>query len=395
MAALGLVCLISNHSYSQDKKKLIRVIEVDDKGEHLVKEINVANNDIKVDSITHDVQRKLEIEHIKIDSLQKILQKHMPNHFYFGQFPDMPDFDFNIQEPPIPEFDQQFEMSGSNSEDFSPKMYFSEKGFDKTGDLTKILEDLENGTFDPQKWNMKEVEKDKIKDFKTKGKGEVFVINSQVPHQNIYRISRSASPRDHRMVRTVRAPRMVYYNINESDSLDDKGMKTITINASRDSDDENVEKVIVHSSKGRKPRHVSWSENTEDEKDIKTVVMVTDGRTTKLNFTHPSDEEMKMLEKAGFAKEGKDKLHIDQMLTLKPKTSNGVYKINLEEKESGKAKVIIADDKGKTLKVEEFDHSNGKTEKEVEIKDLKSGVYYIQIQLNGKAVTSKVEVIIN
>jgi hypothetical protein len=182
---------------------------------------------------------------------------------------------------------------------------------------------------------------------------------------------------------------MVYYNY-DTDSLENKGMKTYTYNTTLDSDGEDIEKVIVHSSRGRRPRNFSWSEDVDGDKNTKSIVMITDGKTTKLNFTQPSPEEMKMLEKVGFAKESKEKLHVEEMMMLDSKSTK--YKVTIEEKETGKVKVKFADDKGKTIKTDEFDHAKGISEREIEIKDLKSGIYFVQVQLNEKTSTSKLEI---
>ena len=458
MAVAGLISLSANNAFSQQvKKKIVRVIEVDDKGEKVVKEYNLSNDAAKFDSITHDVRKKIQVEQIKMDSLERILMKNLPNNSEFILIPpvppmhdmsDFPDFNYGFDMPEAPFFgsDDNFEMFNQDSTGNSAKIYYSEKSFDKSGDLDKILEDLESGKFDPQKWNMKEVEKDKIKDFKTKGKGEVIVFEHRTivpPHirhfyGNPHRIERYRRDRDearedgneHRMIyingdslnmkdfetytiestvgsdgegcekivvmspddsghKRIKGHRMVVYS---TDSIDDKGkMKTFTIKSTDDSDEPNGEKTIVVTTDGNKS-NVSFKDNDEGNKEKKMIVIVNDNKTTKFEFTKPSADDFKMLEKSELMKEDKAKLLSDESLMLIPKKEKDKYSINFQEKETGKVKVIIADDKGKAIKTVDFDYTKGKTEKEVEIKDLKSGVYFIQAQLNGKTTTSKLEI---
>jgi hypothetical protein len=456
MVVIAIIGLNVNTAFSQEKKKLVRVIEIDDKGgEHVVKEINLTNNAAKMDSITRNVTKKIQIEQIKLDSLRHLLMMNMPKHLEFPPMPGLPempefDFGFNAPEPTFlgSDFETDFDMFIPDSESNSSKIYYSEKNFDKNANLDKILEDLEKGTFDPQKWNMKEVDKDKLKDFKTNGKGEVIVIGNRSsaspniryfsgnPHRKIIRMRRDGAREGqsgHRMIyfntdslsdkntetytiessgdsdndlsqkftiiapetygnKRIRGNHMIIYSSDSlKDSNDKSKMKTFTIKATSDSDEPNCEKVIVVTSDG-KNSHVMRKPDSDGKKEKKMIVMVNDNKTTKFSFTNPSDDEMKMLEKSSIAKEDKTKLLSAEALMFLPKEEKDKYTIRFQEKETGKVKVIIADEKGKSIKTEEFDHSNGKTEKEVEIKDLKSGTYFIQAQLNGKTVTTKLEI---
>jgi hypothetical protein len=403
MAVVGLIGLSANSAFSQQvKKKIVRVIEIDDNGERVVKEFNVSNDAAKFDSISRDVRKKIKVERIKMDSLEHILMIALPKHSEFPTMPDMPDMpdfdvDFDMPEASFFGSDSDFENFAPGSNGGSAKIFYSEKNFDKSGDLDKILEDLEKGTFDPQKWNMKEVEKDKIKDFKTKGKGEVIILGNRTVasprirhfYGNLHRDCERLNDRgDARISRNGR--RMVIYS---TDSIidDDDRMNTFTIESSDDSDEARCEKVVVIKSEG-KDKNISWNVNDDGKKNVKTVVIVNDNKTQKLDFTSLSVDERKMLENSDLMQEDETKLLSPESLILIPKKEKDKYSINFQEKETGKVKVIIADAKGKAIKTEEFDHAKGKTETEIELKDLKSGVYFIQAQLNGKTITSKMEI---
>lgn len=451
---IGLVGFSANSAFSQQvKKKIVRVIEDDGKGEKVVKEYDITNNKQKFDSITRDVHKKMKIEQKKIDSLEQVLMISLPNHL---EIPDMPDFNFDMPEAPFFGSDNDFEIFAPEPAEGSTKIYYSEKNLDKSGNLDKILEDLEKGTFDPQKWNMKEVEKDKIKDFKTNGKGEVIVFGNRSitppniqyfrgnPHRNGTRahVEMRRGGRGNRMIyingdslnnkdfetytfessddsdgdacektiiispdgkrtektfwggdddghKNMKGHRMVIYS---NDSVNENGkMKTFTVESTNDSNDADGKKVIVVTSDGKKG-NVSFNVNDDSSKDKRMIVIVNDDKTTKFEFTKPSVDDFKMLEKSDLMKEDKTKLLSPESLMLIPKKEKDKYGINFQSKEFGKVKVIIADNNGKSILSEEFDYTKGKLEKEVEIKDLKSGVYFIQAQLNGKTTTSKLEI---
>lgn len=381
MALAGLISLNTNFAFSQQvKKKIVRVIEVDGNGERVVKEFDVSNNTAKFDSIAHDVHKKMKIEQMKLDSLEHILRNRTLKHFSFPiipDFPPMPDFEFDV--PEIPSFgfndNRNFEFFTPDSTDSSTKIYYSEKSIDNSENLAKILEDLEKGTFDPQKWDMKEVEKNKIKDFKTKGKGEVIILDnhSMAPqhfeyfHGNPY-MDAARARADMRRGRN----RMIYFN---DDSLNKKDFGSYSIRLFDDFDEPNCDNVYSISSSGKK--------------NSRKIVLINDDKITKIIYSKPSDDEMKMLEKAGLAKEDMAKLLSPESLILLPKEGKDKYTVRFREKETGKVKVIITDDKGKALNSVEFEHSKGRTEKEIELKDLKPGTYFIQAQLNGKTTTSK------
>lgn len=449
LAVISLISLSANSAFSQQaKKKIVRVIESDDKGEHVVKEYNVTNDAAKFDSITHDINKKMKVEQFKMDSLAHILMKNMPPRPEFPpmpEFPDMSDLDIGIDMPEAPFFDpdNDFEFFINDSIVNSPKIYYSEKNLDNSGDLTKILEDLEKGTFDPQKWNMKEVEKDKLKDFKTKGKGEVLVFENPVtvnprinhfyrsPRRNVVRIREPRGDRNrHRMIYmnddSLKNKNFETFTIESSGNADKdlceklmilssdggntismngdqiiystdstKGsgekVKTFTIKSDVDSDEPNCKKVIVISSDGKKS-NVKVETDGEKVNEKRMIVMVSGDKATKIEFTRPTVGEMKMLEKSDLVKEDKAKLLSNESLMFLPQKEKDKYKISFKEKESGKVKFVITDEKGKAIKTEEFDHSKGKTEKEVEVKDLKTGTYFIQAQLNGKTTTSKMQI---
>ena len=450
IAVVGLISLSANSSFSQQvKKKLVRVIEVDDKGERVVKEYNVSNDAAKFDSITHDVCKKIKVEQNKMDSLQHILMRSLPNRSEFPLMPDMPElpdlnFGFDMPEAPFFGSDHDFDFFTPDSVSNSAKIYYSEKNFDKSENLDKILQDLENGTFDPKKWDMKEVEKDKIKDFKTKGKGEVIVFGNRAiapPHIRYFhgntgrgaRVDMRRGKKGHQMIyfdadsldkknfetyfiessgdsdgelcekirimspddsghKRIKGHRMVIYS---NDSIDNKGkMETFTINSSDDSDDPNCEKVIVVTSDGMK-RNISMNVKNDGKKEKEMVFYVENGKSKKIEFSKPSIDDIKTLEKSDLIKEDKTKLISARSLTLIPQKEKDKFTINFEEKETGKVKIIITNDKGKIIQSVYFEHAGGNSSKEIELKDLKSGTYFIQAQLNGKTATRKLEITID
>lgn len=451
LTVLGLIGLSASSVFSQQvKKKIVRVVEIDDKGERVVKEFNVTNDAAKYDSITRDIRSKIKIEKSKMDSLKHALMISFPSHPEFPQMPEMPDipdFDFHIEAPDAPFFefgnDGNFDFFTPDLEGSSAKIYYSEKNLDKGDNLDKILEDLENGTFDPQKWNMKELEKDKIKDFKTNGKGEVIVFNNQLnpphrikwcnpnPHKN--------APRNHIEARMLRnGHHMIYvdadsikknfetytfssgdsdevgwsmidmkrngedkhhgnghhiefYNFDsDKDSTEDVFPKSFTFESSDDFDGPNSERLIVVGPDDNKSKK-AWIPYEGGER--RTIITTNNDNITKFDYLKPSAEELSMLEKSGFLKPDGSKLLNSESIILIPRKEQGKYNLLFKEEELGKVKVLVANDKGSVIKTEEFEHSKVKTEKEVEIKDLKSGVYFIQAQMNGKTTTSKLKII--
>jgi len=465
MAVIGLISLSASSAFSQQvKKKIVRVIEVDDKGERVLKEYNVTNDAAKFDSIKHDVRKKIQVERIKMDSLEHIMMISLPNHSSFPPVPDVPDFDFGADMPGVSYFDSdsEFEFFSPESLGNSAKVYYSEKNFDKSVDLSKILEDLESGKFDPQKWNMKEVDKDQIKDFKAKGKGEVIVFGNRTiapPHirnfsSHPYRkVVKVRGNRDeargerngHRMIyitkdsldkknletytvessgdsegdlyekvtiispdgdekekifwqgdgsgpKRIKGHRMVIYSNDSIEGSNDKDkMKWYTVESSDETDEPNLEKVIVVTSDGNK-HNITMNMRSDGKNEKKRIFLVNNGKTIDFVFTEPSDDEMKELEKSDLTKEDKTKRLSPESLMLVPTKETDKYTIQFNEKEKGSVKFIITNDKGKAIKTDLFEHAKGKTEKEVEIKDLKAGVYFIQAQLNGKTTTSKLEI---
>lgn len=394
LAIIGLVGFCANSSYAQQvKKKVIRVIEDDGKGEKVVKEYDITNNRQKFDSITRDVRKKMEIERIKMDSLREIMERNMPRTIGFPPIPDVP-------EPPF--FDLGFDdhtggfFDGDNDFDFDfalpefeaqgPKVFYSEKNLDKSGDLDKMLQDLENGTFDPAKYNMKEVEKDKLKDFKTSGKGNVIILgdNPVVVHPRIARPSRDFN-RQIRKMRHSNRGNMFYFN---SDSLNDN---TFSITSS--DEDSNGDNVVIIKSNGKNKRF-KYSLNDDDSfsNEKRMVVIANDNGMTKFLFTKLTSDDLKKFEKSDLAKVDESKLLPTESVIMIPLEDKDKYKISFKAEESGKVKVVLADENGKQLQSESFDYSKGKFEKEIEIKDLKSGVYYLQAQLNNKTTTSKLKV---
>ncbi len=397
LAIVGLVGFFANPLYAQQvKKKVIRVIEDDGKGEKVVKEYDITNNRQKFDRISRDVRKKMEIERIKMDSLRKIMERNMPRNIEFPQIPDVPEppfFDLGFDDHTGNFFegdcDFDFDFVLPDFEPQGPKVFYSEKSLDKSGDLDKMLQDLENGTFDPAKYNMKEVEKDKLKDFKTNGKGNVIILgdNPVVVHPRINRSSRDFN-RQIRKIRHSDRGNMFYLNC---DSLGDK-TKTFSI-VSTDDEDPNCEKVVIIKSNGKDRKFkYNYNENDNLGNDKRMVVIANDNGMTKFLFTKPSAEELKKFEKSDLGKVDESKLLPTESLIMIPQEDKDKYKIKFEAEESGKVKVILTDENGKLISSESFDYSKGKFEKEIEIKDLKSGVYYLQAQLNKKTTTSKLKV---
>ncbi|RPH33859.1 MAG: T9SS C-terminal target domain-containing protein [Bacteroidales bacterium] len=454
LAVIGLLSLSINSLYSQQvKKKIVRVIEVDDKGERVVKEYNVSNDAAKFDSITRDVHKKMQIERIKMDSLEKVLMINIPENIEcppMPEMPDMPDFDIDVPDAPFFDFNinHDFDFFVPDSESSSDKVYYSERSLDKSGDLDKMLKDLENGTFDPAKYNMKEVEKDKIKDFRTKGKGEVIVLgnrsmsprhirqHSYSPYRKATRnhIEARIGKKGHRMIyikgdslnkkdiegytimssgdlneedfdriimrnnadwdgkHSISGHHMAFYSFDsDKDSIEKSMSKTYFIDSYDDNDEPNFEKVIVGRD-GSKSKSLLWKVKEGEKNEKRSIIIANDNSITKYDYLKPNAEEFDMLEKSGFLKVDKAKLLADESLILIPPKDKDRYIIKFKESESGKVKVIIANENGKTIKTEEFEHSKGKTEKEIEIKDFTSGIYFIQAQLNGKTTTSKLEI---
>lgn len=393
LAIIGLVGFSTSKIYAQQvKKKIVRVIEDDGKGEKVVKEYDITNDRQKFDSITRDVHKKMQIERIKMDSLREIIAHNMPHPIEFPPIPDVPeppffdlgfddhtgdffegddDFDFNFE---LPDFELQ-----------SPKVFYSEKSLDKSGDLDKMLQDLENGTFDPSKYDMKEVEKDKIKDFKSNGKGNVIILGDHKVVVPYFNQSGREYERQARKMRHMGRGNSFYFN---TDSLNDGKIKSFSFESSDDNDPDNEHVMIIRSN----GKHGNFSFDESKSKQKRMIVIANDNGVTKFSFTNPSSDETKMLEKAGLAKVDESKLLPSESLLLVPQEEKNMYKITFRADESGKAKVILTDDKGKTIKTEEFDYLKGKFEKDIEIKDLNSGVYFIQAQLNNKTTTSKLKV---
>ncbi len=395
LAVIGLVGFSTGKAYAQQvKKKIVRVIEDDGKGEKVVKEYDITNNRQKFDSITRDVRKKMQIERIKMDSLREIIAHNMPHTIEFPPIPDVPEppfFDLGFDDHTGNFFegdcDFDFDFILPDFEPQSPKVFYSEKSLDKSGDLDKMLQDLENGTFDPAKYNMKEVEKDKIRDFKTSGKGNVIILGDHkvvIPHFNQ---SGKEFERQVGKVRHMGRGNRIYFN---TDSLKGDKVQSFSIQSSDDNDPDNEHVVIIRSNGKHGNFNYDFDESSSKQKRM--IVIANDNGVTKFSFTNPTIDEIKMLEKAGLAKVDESKLLPAESLLLVPQEEKGKYKITFKADESGKAKVVLTDDKGKTIKTEEFDYSKGKFEKDIEIKDLNSGVYFIQAQLNNKTTTSKLKI---
>ncbi len=413
---VGLISIYSNDSFAQQvKKKVIRIIENDGKGEKIVKEYDITNNKQKYDSISREVRKKMKIERIKLDSLRDIIAHSMPHTIELPPIPDIPELPFidlgfddctishldfnNDSDDDLNFFDHGFESIGDedyNSFNFfvpsdetsRPKIFYREKEFENTGDLDKMLKDLEDGSFDPSKYSMKEIEKDKIKDFKTGGKGNVIVLKNspKVFHSRSVRPKREFE-RQYRKFNHSGTGNWFYFN---SDSLKNDKDSYFSIVTSDDNGSDN-ENVVIIKSKGK---HGDYKYDIEESKSKqkRMIVIANDNGVTKFSFTNPSSEELKMIEKTGFAKVDETKLLPPESLFLIPQDVKDKFKITFKAGESGKVKVVLSDEKGKLLKTETFDYTKGKFEKEVEIKELNSGVYYIQAQLNNKTTTSKLKV---
>lgn len=393
---IGLVGVVSNDSFAQQvKKKIIRVIESDGKGEKVVKEYDITSNRQKYDSITREVREKIEIERIKMDSLHEIIRHRIPRNIEIPPIPDVPEppfFDLGMDDCTDHFFDwsaddeNDFEFFSPNFEPLGPKVFYSEKGFEKSGDLDKMLQDLESGTFDPAKYSMKEVEEDKVKDFKSDGKGNIIIIGDQ--HKLIHPWAKVEKRELEKQLRKIKHPgkgNMFYYNLG---SLDNDNKNTIIIKSfNNDSDNEHY---AILNSNGKHGRvHFDFN---EDGSDAKRTIVITNDTGVKFSFTNPSSDEIKNFEKNGLAKVDESNLLSSTSLLLYPTKEKDEYVMMFRARESGKVKVVLVNDKGKTIKNEEFDYSKGKFEKDFEIKDLNPGVYFIQAQLNNKTTTSKLTV---
>lgn len=396
LMAIAVIGVTTNTSFAQSKKKLVRIIEIDDKGEHVVKEINISGDkhiiledidNARIDSITKSMQFKIEAERNKMDSLCYAIKVIAPNRI---PIPPMPDFDMDEAMWIIPDFPQDFDIFLSDSVVNDMKMYYNEKGFGKSDDLSKMLEDLENGTFDPSKWNMKEVEKDKIKDFKTNGKGDVIIFGDNNSKRNhFYGFSKHSDKLKKEFEKQRKAIQLAYVI---SDSLGGDKEKEYTIQSTISSDGDNQNKVIILSPNSKKGKRVFINKDGDNEKTVKVFVTVNDNGKTKIELTNPSNDDYKTLQKAGLAKEDKTKLLSPESLTFISGKDENKYTIGFNSDEKGKVKITIVDKEGKTIFTDELDNSKGSTEKEVEIKDLKTGDYFIQAQQNGKTVIMKMEI---
>jgi len=402
LAVSTLFFMGTNNAISQEKKKLIRVIEIDDKGEYVVKEIAVptdkhykilTDESYKLDSITRDAKEKIKIEEQKIDSIRMIIHKNNPNHLEvlaIPQIPPMPDFDFDfdIPEPIGTEADFNFFIPDSINNHF--KMYYNESGFDKNADLSKMLEEVENGTFDPSKWNMKEVEKDNLKEFKTNGKGDVLIFGDNRSKRNhFYGFSRIPDKFKKEFEKQKKALQMSYFI---SDSLDNDEIKEYTIQSTLNSDGDDNNNVLIVSPSNKKVKKVFINKDGDNEKTVKVFVTVNDNGKTKIELTNPSNDDYKILQQAGLAKEDKTKLFSPESLTFISGKDKDKYTIGFNGDEKGKVKITIIDKEGNTVFSDELNNSKGSVEKEVEIKNLKTGDYFIQAQQNGKSITLKMEI---
>lgn len=396
LMAIAVIGVTTNTTFAQSKKKLVRIIEIDDKGEHVVKEINLSGDkhiifedidNARIDSITKSMQFKIESERNKMDSLCYAIKIIAPNRI---PIPLMPDFDMDEAMWITPDFPHDFDIFLSDSVVNGMKMYYNEKGFGKNDDLSKMLEDLENDTFDPNKWNMKEIEKDKIKDFKTSGKGDVIIFGDNSSKRNhFYGFSRHSDKLKKEFEKQRKAFQMAYVI---SDSLDGDKEKEYTIQSTISSDGDNQNKVIIMSPNSKKGKRVFINKDGDNEKTVKVFVTVNDNGKTKIELTNPSNDDYKTLQNAGLAKEDKTKQLSPESLTFISAKDKDKYTIGFNGDEKGKVKITIVDKEGKTIFTDEFDNSKGSTEKEVEIKGLKSGDYFIQAQQNGKAITMKMEI---
>lgn len=396
LMAIAVIGVTTNTTLAQSKKKLVRIIEIDDKGEHVVKEINLSGDkhiifedidNARIDSITKSMQFKIESERNKMDSLCYAIKIIAPNRI---PIPLMPDFDMDEAMWITPDFPHDFDIFLSDSVVNGMKMYYNEKGFGKNDDLSKMLEDLENDTFDPNKWNMKEIEKDKIKDFKTSGKGDVIIFGDNSSKRNhFYGFSRHSDKLKKEFEKQRKAFQMAYVI---SDSLDGDKEKEYTIQSTISSDGDNQNKVIIMSPNSKKGKRVFINKDGDNEKTVKVFVTVNDNGKTKIELTNPSNDDYKTLQNAGLAKEDKTKQLSPESLTFISAKDKDKYTIGFNGDEKGKVKITIVDKEGKTIFTDEFDNSKGSTEKEVEIKGLKSGDYFIQAQQNGKAITMKMEI---
>jgi len=392
----AVIGITTNNTLAQNKKKIVRIIEIDDKGEHVVKEINLSGDkhiiledidNARIDSLTKSLQIKIEAERNKMDSLCYAIKVIAPSHI---PIPPMPDFDMDEAMWVTPDFPNDFDIFLSDSAVNGMKMYYNEKGFGKNDDLNKMLEDLENGNFDPSKWNMKEVEKDKIKDFKTNGKGDVIIFGDNSSKRNhYYGFSRHSDKFRKQFEKQRKAYQMAYVI---SDSLDNDKEKEYTLQSTINSDGDNQNNVIIMSPNSKKGKRIYINNDGDNEKTVKVFVTINDNGKTKIELTNLSNDDYKTLQKAGLAKEDKTKRLSPESISFISGKDKDKYTIGFNGEERGKVKITIVDKEGKTIFSDELDNANGSTEKEVEIKDLKTGDYLIQAQQNGKTVTMKMEI---
>ena len=381
---LGTNNLNAQHS----KRKIVRIVEVDDKGERVIKEYDASKDEAKYDSVIRDISEKMKIERFKMDSLQKTLWQQIPQFTEGLPMPEVPELDLNFDFPIAPnapdafflEPDKDFSLITPFSEDGQSKIYYSEKGIDNGDKLNNILEELEDGTFDPKKWDIKEIEKDKLKDFKANGKGDIIIYDGNkmsIPQLRYFNVK----PYKKHSIILRNRPHGNNENHNyffDSDSTEnEKG-------------ESNWEVVEVVTSDGTRQK-VSIEAGLDSEKEMKKIYFIDNGKATKLKFEKPSVEELNMLTKAGIKDADKTKKLDFESFELIPKKERGVFSFNLQDDEPGKAKYTITDDKGNTIKSEEFEHAKGWTKKEIVLKDLKSGQYFIQVQLNSKSIIMRMD----
>ncbi len=452
-----LMFLVANQASGQEKKKIIRIIEVDDKGEKVVKEIAIPEVDKKIRIVSDG-------KSFSIDSLDKVIKIRMNDvlpwndsllHLWVSS--DVNDFDFDF---PV-QFDllsgSHFMLFGDDSLDKSTRMYYREKNFNDRKDLDKVLEEVENGTFDPRKWEMKEVDKDKMKDLKGKGNFLVLAGKDKEIHGSkgfAFVTARSDGNGKEMQVIVERGKQKIRLESDTASSKgkfktytftttgdcdkdteqmvwvspDDKGkgnarvkIKTIegkgkhgivyitsdeecdstaegkemTWTVEAEGDGEDVEKVIVIGGDGSEKHQkikVKKGDGAEGKKDVMVTVVADDKGKTEVQFTDPNAEEMKMLVKNGFKKPD-EKSKVDGLgFMISKKEGKEKYKLILRSDESGKVKLTLTDEKGKTLSKEEFEHKKGKTEHELEYNEFKTGIYFLQAQLNGKAIAKKIQI---
>lgn len=463
----ALLFLIVNPASSQEKKKIIRVIEVDKNGEKVIKEINVPDDEyiniitdfvnVNTDSITKSIKIQMKDTHCKMDSLANLMVGIDPGFYICAHDFDFDfDFDFGIPVDIDSLSKGHLPMFFQDSTGKPLKIYFREKEFKDGKELDKILEDLENDIFDPKKWDMQELEKDKINDPKWKGNGHILIIGDEKGlHKRKGFCYVTTSDNGDKMIRTAKGKGIMYIKADE-DSTKKERLLTYTIKVD-DGDDEDINEVyvitdstlkgkkfhlttierkgkhgVVYVTKGEKSdsidvgKEITWTVESTDngkggkevylissdddspnqkvmvkrikglkgEKDITVSVTADDKGKVEVRLSTPTEEELKMLTKNGFIRQDEKKLLENTSLLIVAKPGEEKYSFNLRGEETGKVKILISDEKGKNIKTEEFDHKKGKTEHEVEMKGLKTGRYFIQVQLNGKMLTKKMELVL-